>query len=161
MKIGIVLALTVVCLPAGAEPVSPDVPVATVPVATVAAVTGEVMLAQRAKIGPAVLGALLRPGDRLMTMDQSDVLIAFDDGCSRRLAENSLLTISGTLSGCDQGPAQPRSFRQAIGDPDGGGAVVAGMSTGQRAAVTAAILLPLLWLWDHNRDDDGREPVSR
>jgi hypothetical protein len=156
MKISIVLALAVFCLPAGAEPVSPDAPVATV-----AALTGEVMLAQRAQIGPAVLGALLRPGDRLMTMDRSDVLIAFEDGCSRRLAENSLLTISGTLSGCDQGAAQPRSFRQAIGDPDGGGAVASGMSTGQRVAVTAAVLLPLLWLWDHNRDDDGREPVSR
>jgi hypothetical protein len=155
MKTSVVLALALFCSPAGAEPASPDVPVATV-----AAVTGEVMLAQRAQIGPAEQGALLRPGDRLMTMGHSDVLIAFADGCSQRLTENSLLAISRT-SGCGQGGAQPRSFRQAIGDPGGGATVEPGMSTGQKVAVTAAILLPLLWLWDHNRDDDGREPVSR
>jgi hypothetical protein len=160
MKISIVLALALFCLPAGAEPVAPDVPATTVPVATVAAVTGEVMLAQRAQIGPAEPGSPLRPGDRLMTMDDSDVLIAFADGCSQRLADNSLLAITGA-SGCGQGGARQRSFRQAIGDPGGGAADEPGMSTGQKTAVTAAILLPLLWLWDHNRDDDGREPVSR
>lgn len=153
MKISLVFALAVFCSTASAQPVSPDVPVATV-----AAVTGEVMLTQRAQIGPAVQGAQLRPGDRLMTMDRSDVLIDFTDGCSQRLAENSVLTISAA-SGCDQAAAQPRSFRQALGDPDG--AVASGMSAGQRGAVTAAIMLPLLWLWDHNRDDGGREPVSR
>lgn len=153
MKISLVFALAVFCSTVAAQSVSPDVPVATV-----AAVTGEVMLAQRAQIGPAVRGAPLRPGDRLMTMDRSDVLIDFADGCSQRLAENSTLTISRT-SGCDQTAAQPRSLRQALGDPDG--APAAGMSAGQKSAVTAAILVPLLWLWDHNRDDNGREPVSR
>lgn len=155
MKISLIFALALFCSTASGQPVAPDVPVATV-----AAVTGEVMLAQRAQIGPAVIGAPLRPGDRLMTMDRSDVLIDFADGCRQRLAENSTLTIS-RASGCDQVGAQSRSSGQPLGDPDGGAALASGMSAGQRGAVTAAILLPLLWLWDHNRDDDGREPVSR
>jgi len=153
MKNSLVFALALFCSTASGQPVSPDAPVATV-----AAVTGEVTLTQRAQIGPAVRGAALRPGDRLMTMDRSDVLIDFADGCSQRLAENSMLTISAA-SGCDPGAVQPRSFGQALGDPDG--ALASGMSAGQRGAVAAAILLPLLWLWDHNRDDDGREPISR
>lgn len=155
MKISLVFALALFCSPVGAQTASPDIPVATV-----AAVSGEVMLARHAHIGPAEQGAMLRPGDRLMTMDRSDVLIAFADGCSQRLADNSLLAIRET-SGCGQSSGLPRSFRQAIGDPGGGAASEPSMSTGQKTAVTAAILIPLLWLLDYNRDDNDREPVSR
>lgn len=160
MKPSLVLALVLSCSPALAESLATDPAGTDTPVATVAAVSGEVMLAHRAQIGPAVAGAALMPGDRLMTMDRSDVLIAFADGCSERLADNSLLAI-GETSACARGSGRLRSFRQAIGEPGGGAATDPGMSTGEKVAVTAAVLVPLLWLWDHNRDDDGREPVSR
>lgn len=155
MKVSLVLALALFCAPAAAEPASPEPPVATI-----VAVSGDVMLAQHALIGPAEQGALLRPGDRLMTMDQSEVLIAFADGCSQRLADNALLAI-GETSDCGPSFSQSRSFQQAIGDTGGGATTEPGMSSGQKTAVTAAVLIPLLWLWNHNRDGNGREPISR
>jgi hypothetical protein len=154
MKTALVAAFAFLSVPVCAQ----ELP-APVEVATVAAVSGEVLLAQRASIGPAEPGAVLAAGDRLMTMDRSEVLIAFADGCSRRLDSNSLLAI-GEMSDCRQG-LQPRSFRQAIGEPGGAAAPKEGMSAGEKTAVAAAILIPALWLWDRNRDDDGREPVSR
>ncbi|MCQ4165471.1 hypothetical protein [Tahibacter harae] len=155
MKFHLVLALVLLCPLAHAQAVAPDVPIATI-----AAVTGEVMLAQGAQIAPAKAGATLQAGDRVMTMDDADVLIAFADGCNQRLPGQSLLAI-GETSGCDQGPGRLRSFRQAIGEPGGGAAAPPRLSTGEKVTVAAAVLVPLLWLWDHNRDDDGREPVSR
>src|SRR3569623_3375864 len=150
MKIQLVLALALFSALAQALESPP-----AVDVARVAAVSGEVMLAQRAHIAPAEQGALLRAGDRLMTMDRSDVLIALADGCRQRLASNSLITI-GETSECSQGIGKPRSFGQAIGESGGKPAKNAGMPPGQKTAVTAAVLIPLLWLCDHNRDDDGR-----
>lgn len=155
MKFHLVLVLALFCPLAHAQAVAPDVPLATI-----AAVNGEVMLAQRAQIAPAEPGAVLQAGDRIMTMGDSDVLIAFADGCSQRLPSDSLLAI-GESSGCDEGPGRLRSFRQAIGEPGGGAAAPPRLSTGEKVTVAAAVLIPLLWLWDHNRDDDGREPVSR
>ncbi len=155
MKFNLVLALALFSSLAGAQEAPP-----AADVATVTAVSGEVMLAQGARIAPAEKGARLKTGDRLMTMNHAEVQIAFPDGCSQRLNSNSVLTI-GDSSDCRKGILQPRSFGQAIGDSGGQVAKSAGMTAGQKTAVTAAVLIPLLWWWDRNRDDDGREPVSR
>lgn len=151
-----------------------------VPVASIAAVGGQVLLAQGADVAPAAAGAALYPGDRLMTLDGAEALIAFEAGCQRRLEGDSLLTI-GDRADC----AEPHlvAFRQAIGETGGAakeeddddreaamivdannasGTTVTRLTPGQRWAVAAALLIPALYYWDRNRDDDDdRPPVSR
>ena len=155
-----------------------DEPMKVDPVGTVSAVNGQVLLSQRTHIGPAQEGALLSVGDRLMTLDHSDALIAFVDGCERRLESDSLLTI-GEMPNCAPGKPGALSFRQAIGESGGNsdedrkkavGTINAGnatgttsttLTTGQKWAVTAALLIPVIYYWDRNRDDNDRPPVSR
>lgn len=150
------------------------------PVANIASVDGQVLLAQGADVAPAAAGAALYPGDRLMTLDDAAVLIAFEAGCQRRLDGDSMLTI-GERADCAGAPRLV-AFRQAIGetggaakedDDDDEGAVVINadnatgttvtrLTPGQRWAVAAALLIPALYYWDRNRDDDDdRPPVSR
>lgn len=152
------------------------------PVASIAAVNGQALLAQGADVAPAAAGTALYPGDRLMTLDDAAVLVAFEDGCQRRLEGDSMLTI-GERPDC---AGEPRlvAFRQAIGETGGTtkaeedddddkaalilnadnatGTTVSRLTPGQRWAVAAALLIPVLYYWDRNRDDDDdRPPVSR
>lgn len=149
-------------------------PMLRVPVANLVAIGGQVLLAQGAEVAPAAAGAPLYPGDRLMTLDGAEALIAFTSGCSQRLDGDSLLTI-GEQTDC----APPRivAFQQAIGETaqdedDRRAAVVDArnatgtrpttLTPGERWAVSAALLIPALYYWDRNRnDDDDRPPVSR
>jgi hypothetical protein len=152
-----------------------------VPVASIAAVGGQVLLAQGADVAPAAAGAALYPGDRVMTLDGAQALIAFEAGCQRRLDGDSLLTI-GERPDC---AGEPRlvAFRQAIGETGGAtkkdeddddkaamivdannatGTTVTRLTPGQRWAVAIALLIPAIYYWDRNRDDDDdRPPVSR
>ncbi|MEO8671124.1 MAG: hypothetical protein ABI411_07395 [Tahibacter sp.] len=156
-----------------------DEPTSVEVVATVSAVNGQVLLTQQTRIGPAKEGALLRAGDRLMTFDHSDALIAFVDGCQQRMEGDSLLTI-GETSNCAPGRPAALSFRQAIGESGRGsdddrkkaagvidasnatGTTSSTLTTGQKWTVTAALLVPIIYYWDRNRhDDDDRPPVSR
>jgi hypothetical protein len=153
--------------------------VAVAPVASIAAVGGQVLLAQGAQIAPAAVGTALYPGDRLMTLENAQVLLAFADGCQRRLEGDALLTL-GDSTDCAGSPDLV-AFHQAIGESgtaradedDRKGALVVNannatgttatrLTPGQRWAVAAALLIPALYYWDRNRnDDDDRPPVSR
>jgi len=170
----------VLALATSAGPALADGPT-TVPVASIAAVGGQVLLAQGADVAPAAAGAALYPGDRVMTLDGAEALIAFEAGCQRRLDGDSLLTI-GERPDC---AGEPRlvAFRQAIGETGGAtkkdedddrkgaivvdannasGTTVTKLTPGQRWAVATALLIPVLYYWDRNRDDDDdRPPVSR
>ncbi|WP_257389623.1 hypothetical protein [Tahibacter caeni] len=174
MKLHILLALALACAGPCAFAAG-EGPILRAPVANLAAIGGQVLLAQGAEVAPAAAGAPLYPGDRLMTLDGAEALIAFNSGCSQRLDGDSLLTI-GEQADC----APPRlvAFQQAIGetaqddDDDRAAAVVDArnatgtqltkLTPGQRWAVAAALLIPALYYWDRNRnDDDDRPPVSR
>jgi len=173
MKPRTLLALALACAGSCAA-VAGEGPLLRAPVANLVAIGGQVLLAQGAEVAPAAAGAPLYPGDRLMTLDGAEALIAFNSGCRQRLDGDSLLTI-GEQADC----APPRlvAMQQAIGEPpqdddDRAAAVVdAGnvtgtqltkLTPGQRWAVAAALLIPALYYWDHNRnDDDDRPPVSR
>lgn len=177
-------AVLVLALAASSGPALADAERAAtpLPVANIAAVDGQVLLAQGADVAPAAAGAALYPGDRLMTLDDAAVLVAFEDGCQRRVDGDSLLTI-GERADC---AGEPRlvAFRQAIGETggaakdeddddddkaalivDGGnasGTTVTRLTPGQRWAIATALLIPVLYYWDHNRDDDDDRPaVSR
>jgi len=160
MKTQFVLALALFSASVGAQQLPADMQVATI-----ASVSGDVLLAQHAHIGPAAEGALLKAGDRLMSMDHSDALVAFADGCRQHLEPNSMLTI-GEVSNCRG--MRALSFGQAIGETGASTdeeknkkKAAAVLTSGQKTAITAAVIIPLLYLWDRNRDDDDRKPVSR
>jgi len=173
MKPQVLFALALVCAGSCAFAAG-EGPMLRVPVANLVAIGGQVLLAQGAEVAPAAAGAPLYPGDRLMTLDGAEALIAFTSGCSQRLDGDSLLTI-GEQADC----APPRivAFQQAIGETaqdedDRRGAVVDArnatgtqptkLTPGERWAVSAALLIPALYYWDRNRnDDDDRPPVSR
>lgn len=112
MKPQILFALALVCAGSCAFAAG-EGPMLRVPVANLVAIGGQVLLAQGAEVAPAAAGAPLYPGDRLMTLDGAEALIAFTSGCSQRLDGDSLLTI-GEQADC----APPRivAFQQAIGE---------------------------------------------
>ncbi|HSX62584.1 MAG TPA: hypothetical protein VLF18_20570 [Tahibacter sp.] len=175
MKPPSVFALALYC--ASSCAVADGTAAPALPVANIAGVGGQALLVQGAHVAPATNGAALYPGDRLMTLEDAQVLVAFADGCHRRLDPDSLLTI-GEQPDCGGG-AGVVSFRQAIGEAggtkkddddtaavvvDAGNAdtTVTSLTPGQRWAVAAALLIPALYYWDRNRDDDDdRPPVSR
>lgn len=173
MQPRILFVLALACAGSGAVAAG-EAPAVRVPVASLVAIGGQVLLAQGADVAPAAAGTALYPGDRLMTLDGAEALIAFRSGCQQRLDGDSLLTIAEQA---DCAPPRLVAFQQAIGetrqdDDDRAAAVMdAGNATGtrlttltpgQRWAVAAALLIPALYYWDHNRnDDDDRPPVSR
>lgn len=111
---------------------------AEMPVVTLSHVEGVVLVNQGKQFAQAQNGMSLSEGDRILTMQESQVALRSEEyGCSSFLQGNALLTITDNLN-CEtltQQKTEPLRYA-AVGDtvPQGGGAGATGAAGGSGAA---------------------------
>jgi hypothetical protein len=119
------------------------------PVAKLAQIEGKVMVNMGTTYALASPGTLVYPGAKVVTTRGSSVALVYQDGCIKRLKENSILTV-GLASECSANKASERVYvAEAVGDTetDAGagstGDAAADSSSGKIVAgsVAAAVVL--------------------
>jgi len=111
--------------------------------ATIVKMEGEVLVSQSPTV-PATVGMRVENGGRVMTLDNSTAVVAYDDGCWHILEANQVLTIED-VSPCCAVPIPPP--------------VAAAPASAVPLWPLAGIpLVPLLFLDD---DDNEPQPISR
>lgn len=120
--------------------------------ATIVKVVGEGLVSQSPWVA-ATVGMRVRTGGRVMALDKSTVVVAFDDGCWHVLEENEMVTIEDVSPCCADAapppvpPPPPAALPPAAGIP--------WVPIGVASAVGACIATDCL-------DGDGdREPISK
>jgi hypothetical protein len=117
--------------------------------ATIVKIIGDVLVSNSPYVA-ASIGMRVRNGGRVMTLDASTAIVAYDDGCWHVLKENQVLTIEDVSPCC--AAAAPPPPPPPVAAPKIPWAVPAAIAAG-------AILWPIL-----DDDDDGgngRQPISR
>ena len=68
-------------------------------VASIGQVSGSALVNQGQTYEPVVAGASLHEGSRLMTMEGGSITVQFQDGCTKELTENQVMTV-GAADSC-------------------------------------------------------------
>lgn len=125
-------------------------------VAQITDIDGRVLVNQGDEFKPAVKGLRLKPGDRVMVQDDSNVVITYDDECKMDVDENKIVTISDR-STCAGGTPLVQQL-----NPTGGAAIGASGGGPLEWAFTALVVgTEIAWLLDidHNDDDEDDDDV--
>lgn len=110
-------------------------------------VSGKVLINKGKGFVSAKSGMEVRPGDRIIALDNASAKIVYNDGCATDLKENNLLAIDG--KGCGSKPVNSRSnhlmLAQAIGgaEPeitDSSKTIVAAGTTGNSMLIGGSLL---------------------
>jgi hypothetical protein len=118
--------------------------------ATLTRVSGGVRVNQGVEFVEAFEELALRPGDRIMTLENGRARITFDDGCDLDAGPNTMVTIPET-STCAGGQALTQNIA-----PGSTEAVGAGQSFNWRRALLIALPVAAgVAIYEHNRDDDA------
>ena len=127
--------------------------IATAATAELVSVSGTAMVSDGSRYVEGQQGRQLAEGDRIFGLENSNVVLQFQDGCRHTLKGNEVLTVGGQ-SPCSSSAAAPAHSLPAASADDG--------STNQDmyalgfigAAAIAAIAL------DTGGDNDPRRPIS-
>ena len=119
--------------------------------ATITELKGQVSVNQGAEFVPAAKGMVLKPGDRVMAQEDSEVSLKFDDECKMEIEENKIVTIPDR-STCAGGVPVVQELK-----PTGGSAIgstgTAGNGNGGVAAMVA--IVAAIDIWWINEDDNN------
>lgn len=130
--------------------------------AVITDVEGTVSVNQGEEFVPATEGMRLKPGDRIMVPDDSQVEISYDDNCRYEVDENRIATVQArsTCAGgalVEQGlnPAGARAIGASASTTNGPGNVAGGLIVAAWAAIGYC------WLkCDEDDDEDAGDTVS-
>jgi hypothetical protein len=117
--------------------------------ATIVKMIGDVLVSNSPYV-TASIGMRVRNGGRVMTLEGSTAIVAYDDGCWHVLKENQVLTIED-VSPCCAAAAPPPPPPPPVAAPKIPWAVPAAIAAGG-----------IIWAISNDDDgDNGREPISR
>jgi len=121
--------------------------------ATIVKLGGEVMVSQSPFVS-ATRGMRVENGGRVMVLDESFAVVAYDDGCWHEMGPNSMLTIEDVSPCC-----APPPVAAAAPVPEAAGVFPVWPIPAAIGAIAGGVV------WANNRDDDTppsqRPPISQ
>lgn len=117
--------------------------------ATLAELQGDVRVNQGSEFVAASDQMVLKPGDRVMTLQDSSAVIKFDDGCDINAAPNSLITLP-EISSCAGGVVLTQNVAPGSVGAIGAGAEASSFNWGRALMVVVPAATAAIIIADHN-----------
>jgi hypothetical protein len=117
-------------------------------IAAISKIDGQVMVNQGQDFAPAQVGMRLKPGDRIMVQEDSEVTLNFDDECRLEVDENKLVTVP------DRSTCAGAVLAEQPLTPEGGEAIGSGVTHGNGGVAVMVAVVAAIDIWAISEGDD-------